>query len=78
MEAAALLTVARVLGVQAASVFCISDVLHRGQWQPYLHSAGVNQALRKAFEAVDACLTTPPAAIPGRTGTPGTAPPGMN
>jgi uridine phosphorylase len=53
MEAAALLTVARVARVQADSVSCISDVLHGEQWRLHLYSVSVNQALWKAFEAVE-------------------------
>ncbi len=37
MEAAALFTVSETLGIRAASVFCISDVLHGLEWEPHFH-----------------------------------------
>jgi uridine phosphorylase len=70
MEAAALFTVARHIGLAAAAVFCVSDVLHGEQWEPHFHAAGVQQGLWTLFEAAEACLVAslPPdsrPAVPG-------------
>jgi uridine phosphorylase len=62
MEAAALFTVSRVLGVRAASVFCVSDVLHGLEWEPHFHDAAVADTLWEIFEAVEAALDSPSSA----------------
>jgi purine-nucleoside phosphorylase len=56
MEAAALFTVSCALGVRAASVFCISDVLHGLEWEPHFHAAAVGDTLWEIFETVEAAL----------------------
>lgn len=68
MEAAALFTVARLSGLAAASVFCVSDVLHGEEWEPHFSSADVRQALWTLFEAAEACLPVSGAA--GGSGAP--------
>lgn len=60
MEAAALFTVARHTGLSAASVFCVSDVLHGEQWEPHFLSADVRGGLWRLFEAAEACLAASP------------------
>ncbi|HVM14141.1 MAG TPA: nucleoside phosphorylase [Egibacteraceae bacterium] len=59
MEAAALFTVSRVLGARAASVFCVSDVLHGVEWEPHFHAATVADTLWDIFESVEAALDLP-------------------
>ena len=59
MEAAALFTVSRVLGVRAASVFCVSDVLHGLEWEPHFHDAAVADTLWDIFETVEAAFGSP-------------------
>lgn len=56
MEASALFAVASYLGVKAASVFCVSDVLNGPAWQPHFGTKQVDEALWKAFEVVEATL----------------------
>ena len=56
MEASALFTVGASLGVRAASVFCISDVLNADTWQPHFHSSAVDDALWATFERVETLL----------------------
>lgn len=56
MEASALFTVGAKLGVQAASVFCISDVLHGEEWEPHFQSPNLADTLWQIFEAVESML----------------------
>lgn len=56
MEAAALFTVASCLGVRAASVFCVSDVLHGPAWEPHFGARLIDEALWRAFEAAESTL----------------------
>ncbi|MGH9279829.1 MAG: nucleoside phosphorylase [Acidimicrobiales bacterium] len=56
MEAAALFTVSRCVGIRAASVFCISDILHGTEWEPHFGSGPVGDAQWHAFERVEAAL----------------------
>ena len=57
MEASALFTVGAMLGVQAASVFCISDVLHGEEWEPHFQSRNLADTLWRIFEAVESMLS---------------------
>ena len=45
MEASALFSVAKFLGLEAASVAVISDFLGQGEWQPYFHHKVVKDSL---------------------------------
>lgn len=65
MEAAALFTVARELGVRAASVFCVSDVLHGLEWEPHFHAPEVANTLWGIFEVVEEVLQGLPTATLG-------------
>lgn len=56
MEASALFTVGACLGVRAASVFCISDVLNADTWQPHFYSSAVEHSLWTTFERVETLL----------------------
>lgn len=56
MEAAALFTVGRHVGVRTASVFCVSDVLCGLEWEPHFQAVGVTDALWRTFEALAVAL----------------------
>lgn len=56
MEAAALFTVSHAVGIQAATVFCISDVLHGVEWEPHFRAAAVGDALWGVFEKVESTI----------------------
>lgn len=63
MEASAIFTVGALLGVQTASIFCISDVLHGEEWEPHSQSPSLADALWGLFEAIESMLLsngTPP------------------
>lgn len=69
MEASAMFAVASCLGVKAASVFCVSDVLNGPTWEPHFGRKQVDEALWKVFEVVEATLLrlqrgTEPARMP--------------
>lgn len=52
MEAAAMYVVAATLGVQTATVVCVSDLLHGDTWQPDFSSDTTTNALRRTFDTV--------------------------
>ena len=56
MEASANFTVGALLGIQTASVFCISDVLHGNEWEPHFQSPSLADTLWQLFEAVESML----------------------
>jgi uridine phosphorylase len=56
MEASAIFTVGALLGVQTASVFCISDVLHGEEWEPHFQSPSLADTLWRLFEAIESML----------------------
>jgi uridine phosphorylase len=56
MEASAMFTVGACLGIQAASVFCVSDVLHGREWQPRFDAADVDEGLWQLFQTVEAAV----------------------
>ena len=56
MEASALFTVGELFEVRAASVFCISDVLHGEEWEPHFQSPSLSDTLWQLFEAVESML----------------------
>ena len=60
MEASCLFTVATTVGVAAAAVFTVFDVLHGEQWSPHFAAADVLSGLRTPFEAAERCLTGRP------------------
>jgi uridine phosphorylase len=60
MEASAVFTVAAVLGLRAAAVFCISDTLHGQEWEPHFHSADLTSSLWRLFETVESTLLASP------------------
>src|SRR3984957_19218733 len=53
MEASCLFTVATTVGVAAAAVFTVSDVLHGEQWSPHFAAADVLHGLWTLFEAAE-------------------------
>jgi uridine phosphorylase len=57
MEASCLFAVAGSVGVPAAAVFTVSDVLHGEQWAPHFDSADVLDGLWTLFEAAEGCLS---------------------
>ncbi len=57
MEASCLFTVANAVGVAAAAVFTVSDVLHGEQWSPHFSAADVLHGLWTLFEAAEGCLS---------------------
>jgi uridine phosphorylase len=57
MEASAVFTVGAALGVQTASVFCVSDVLHGEEWEPHFQSPNLDENLWRLFETVESVLT---------------------
>jgi uridine phosphorylase len=58
MEASAIFTIGAALGVQTASVFCVSDVLHGEVWEPHFQSPSVVDALWRLFQSVGSLLTS--------------------
>ena len=58
MEASAMFTVGACLGVQTASVFCVSDVLQGEEWQPHFQSPNLEDALWRLFETVESVLSS--------------------
>ncbi len=56
MEAAALFAVAKYKGVEAAAVFCISDSVARGRWQPVADRKVVERRLFALFDALVAVI----------------------
>ena len=52
MEAAALFAVAKYKGVEAAAVFCVSDSVARGRWQPVADRKVVERRLFALFDAL--------------------------
>jgi uridine phosphorylase len=60
MEASCLFTVARTVGVRAAAVFVVSDVLHGERWEPHFGSTDILEGLWILFEAAEACLLMGP------------------
>jgi uridine phosphorylase len=58
MEASAMFTVGTSLGVQTASVFCVSDVLHGEEWEPHFQSPNLEDTLWRIFEIVESMLTS--------------------
>jgi uridine phosphorylase len=57
MEASAIFTIGAALGVQTASVFCVSDVLHGEKWEPQFQSPNLDENQWRIFETVEAVLT---------------------
>ena len=55
MEAAAVFTVARQRGVEAAAAFVISDSLAEEQWNPRFFDPGLLEALFRVADAAAAC-----------------------
>jgi uridine phosphorylase len=58
MEASAIFAIGAALGVQTASVFCVSDVLHGQEWEPQFQSSDLDESLWRLFETVEAVLTS--------------------
>jgi uridine phosphorylase len=58
MEASAIFTIGAALGVQTASIFCVSDVLHGEEWEPHFHSPNLDENLWQLFEKVESVLTS--------------------
>ena len=52
MEAAALFAVAECRGLEAAAVFCISDSIAHGRWQPVADRKAVERRLFDLFDAL--------------------------
>ena len=57
MEAAALFAVGERLGVRAASLFCVSDVLSGDHWTPHFGSRDVDDALLECLIAAEAAIS---------------------
>ncbi|MEM7271925.1 MAG: nucleoside phosphorylase [Actinomycetota bacterium] len=60
MEAAAMYAVAERLGMAAATVVCISDLLHGDTWHPHFRSDRTTEALNQTFDAVRELFDSPP------------------
>ena len=58
MEASAIFTIGDALGVQTASVFCVSDVLHGEEWEAHFQSSNLDENLWRLFEIVESVLTS--------------------
>lgn len=56
MEAAAVFAVSSAVGIRAASLFCISDVLSGPTWRPKFHAGDLVASMFAAFEQVEKVL----------------------